>query len=277
MENMGFPTYGFGFGRVDTWQADEGIYWGSEHQMFPGNKSDGNRYNGSLDLSDRASKLEAPLGDVAMGLIYVDPRGPHGIPDTKASALDSRMTFGRMGMDDEETVALIAGGHAFGKTHGAVTGDHIGPEPNAAGIQLQGLGWKNDYKSGVGNFSYTSGLEVIWSETPTKWSNGASTDESRYTPANSVEFLKSLLNNNWTLVKSPDGAPQWEALDHVANYPDPFIKGKFRRPTMLTSDLGLRDDPIYYNISKTFLDDFDYFTDKFALAWCKYLVAQGMR
>ncbi|KAK5991620.1 Catalase-peroxidase 2 [Cladobotryum mycophilum] len=254
MENMGFPTYGFGFGRVDTWQADEGIYWGSEQQMFPGAKSDSDRYNGSTDIYDRSDKLEKPLADVAMGLIYVDPRGPHGTPDPKASALDIRTTFGRMGMDDEETVALIAGGHAFGKTHGAVTGDNIGPEPNSAGIEQQGLGWKNGL--GNGNNTYTSGLEVIWSTTPTKWAN---------------EFLHSLLNNNWTLVKSPDGAPQWEAVNAKEIYPDPFIPGKFRKPTMLTSDLGLRQDPIYNNISTTFLNDFDYFTKKFGLAWYKLL------
>lgn len=172
MENMGFPTYGFGFGRVDTWQSDEGIYWGSEHEFFPGNKSDSARYNGSTDIHDRADKLESSLADTNMGLIYVDPRGPHGIPDPKASALDIRTTFGRMGMDDEETVALIAGGHAFGKTHGAVAGHHIGPEPNAAGIEQQGLGWKNSFGTGSGNSTYTSGLEVIWSTTPTKWGNG---------------------------------------------------------------------------------------------------------
>lgn len=172
MENMGFPTYGFAFGRVDTWQADEAIYWGTEHEMFPGNKSDTDRYDGNTDLYDRADKLESPLADTNMGLIYVDPRGPHGTPDPKASAGDIRMTFGRMGMDDAETVALIAGGHAFGKTHGAVEGKNIGSEPNAAGIELQGLGWKNSVGTGAGNVSYTSGLEVIWSTTPTKWGNG---------------------------------------------------------------------------------------------------------
>ncbi|KAK4072002.1 heme peroxidase [Trichoderma sp. SZMC 28012] len=256
MENMGFPTYGFGFGRVDTWQSDEGIYWGGEQEMFPEALNNVVRYNGSTDFTTRADELESPLGAVSMGLIYVDPRGPNGTPDTKASALDIRETFGRMGMDDEETVALIAGGHAFGKTHGAVAGSNIGPEPNAAGIELQGLGWKNSFGTGNADDAYTSGLEVIWSRTPTKWAN---------------EFLFSLLNNNFTLTKSPDGAPQWEALDANASYPDPFIPGKFRRPTMLTSDLGLRDDPIYNNISKTFLNDFDYFTEKFGLAWYKLL------
>jgi catalase-peroxidase len=172
MENMGFPTYGFAFGRVDTWQSDEGIYWGSEQAMFPSNQSNTVRYNGSTDLYNRADKLESPLADTDMGLIYVDPRGPNGIPDPKASTLDTRDTFGRMAMDDEETVALIAGGHAFGKTHGAVPGSWIGPELNAAGLELQGLGWKNSFNTGVGNNTWTSGLEVIWSTTPTKWANG---------------------------------------------------------------------------------------------------------
>jgi catalase-peroxidase len=172
MENMGFPTYGFAFGREDTYQSDEGIYWGSETIFFGKPGSDKERYDGSDDIYARADKLESPLGATNMGLIYVDPEGPANSGDPKASALDIRMTFGRMGMNDEETVALIAGGHAFGKTHGAVDGDKIGPEPNAAPIELQGLGWKNGYGSGTGNESFTSGLEVIWSETPTKWSNG---------------------------------------------------------------------------------------------------------
>lgn len=172
MENMGFPTYGFAFGREDTWQSDEGIYWGSEQEFFPGPGSNKERYNGSTDAYERAENLEEPLSASNMGLIYVDPRGPNGTPDPKASALDIRVTFGRMGMNDEETVALIAGGHAFGKTHGAVSKDFIGPEPNAAGIESQGLGWKNSFNTGVGNNSYTSGLEVIWSKTPTKWANG---------------------------------------------------------------------------------------------------------
>ncbi|CEJ93717.1 Putative Catalase/peroxidase HPI [[Torrubiella] hemipterigena] len=256
MENMGFPSYGFAFGRVDTWQSDEGIYWGSEQDFFPSKKSSADRYGGDEDIYERANKLEDPLGAANMGLIYVDPEGPDGNPDPKASALDIRMTFGRMGMNDEETVALIAGGHAFGKTHGAVPGDKIGPEPNAASIENVGLGWKNGYGTGSGNSSFTSGLEVIWSKTPTKWSN---------------DFLHSLLLNNWTLVTAPGGGKQWEALDAKEEYPDPFIKGKFRRPTMLTSDLGLKADPIYNNISTTFMHDFDYFTEKFALAWYKLL------
>jgi catalase-peroxidase len=270
MENMGFPTYGFGFGRVDTWQSDEGIYWGSEQAMFPSNQSNTYRYNGSTDIYDRADKLESPLGDTDMGLIYVDPRGPNGIPDPMASALDIRETFYRMAMDDEETVALIAGGHAFGKTHGAVPGSYIGPEPNAAGLELQGLGWKNSFNTGVGNNTWTSGLEVIWSRTPTQWANRKFkrpyTDDQLLTnPA--TDFLTSLLTNNWTLVYNY-GSPQWEAVNATAATPDPFIPGKFHKSTMMTSDLALLHDPIYNNISQTFLNDFAYFTEKFGLAWC---------
>ncbi|KAJ4157963.1 uncharacterized protein LMH87_008512 [Akanthomyces muscarius] len=256
MENMGFPTYGFAFGRVDTWQSDEGIYWGSEQEFFPSKKSSADRYNASTDINERADKLESPLAASNLGLIYVNPEGPDGTPDPKASAKDIRMTFGRMGMDDEETVALIAGGHAFGKTHGAVSGDNIGSEPNAAPLEQQGLGWKNSFKSGVGNYSYTSGLEVIWSRTPTKWAN---------------DFIFSLLSHNWTIVTSPGGAKQWEATGANASYPDPFDPHKFHKPTMLTSDLALRYDPTYKNISETFLHDFEYFTEKFALAWYKLL------
>lgn len=166
------PTYGFGAGRVDTWQADEGVYWGSEKYMFPAEPgSNYHRYNGSTDIFARAYTLESPLADSNMGLIYVDPEGPNGIPDPLASARDTRMTFSRMGMNDEETVALIAGGHAFGKTHGAVPKKYIGPEPNAASIDQQDLGWHNSFRSGDADWTYTSGLEVIWSKTPTKWDN----------------------------------------------------------------------------------------------------------
>ncbi|KAI0164919.1 catalase D [Xylariaceae sp. FL1272] len=257
MENMGFPTYGFAFGRVDTWQSDEGVYWGAETEFFPGADSDGPRYNGSDDIYDRADKLESPLGATNMGLIYVNPEGPAGSSDPDAAALDIRMTFGRMGMDDEETVALIAGGHAFGKTHGAVDGDNIGAEPNAAAIELQGLGWKNSFESGVGTNAFTSGLEVIWSKTPTQWGN---------------EFLTSLFKNKWTLVDAPAaGHKQWEALNATANYPDPFVSGNFHRPTMLTSDLALIHDAKFKKIAQTYLKDFDYFTEKFALAWYKLL------
>lgn len=191
LENMGFPTFGFAFGRVDTWQADEGIYWGSEPAMFPDEKSNKDRYNGSEDFPARADKLEGGLGAVNLGeianlcitwlqitilicqpgLIYVNAEGADGNPDPLISALDIRTTFGRMGMDDEETVALIAGGHAFGKAHGAVPTSFVGPEPNAAPIEQQDLGWKNSFNTGVGNNSHTSGLEVIWTRTPTQWTN----------------------------------------------------------------------------------------------------------
>jgi catalase-peroxidase len=255
MTNMGFPPHGFAAGRVDTWQADEGIYWGSEVEMFSSEPGSNNiRYNGSTDIYARADTLESPLADTNMGLIYVDPEGPSGIPDPKASALDIRETFTRMAMNDEETVALIAGGHAFGKTHGAVPGSFIGPEPNAASIVEQQLGWKNSFKSGYADNTYTSGIEVIWSNTPTKWAN---------------EYLHSLLTRNFTLTKSPAGAHQWECLSCNASYPDPFKPHVFHRPKMLTSDLALKYDPIYKNISETFYKDFNLFTKKFGLAWCK--------
>ena len=172
IENMGLPLYGFAFGRVDTWQADEGIYWGSEDAMYGAADSNRDRYNGSTDITGRAALLEKPLSATNMGLIYVDPEGPSGQPIPAASALDIRTTFGRMGMNDEETVALIGGGHTFGKTHGAVASEYVGPEPNAADIELQGLGWHNSFKSGVAEYARTSGIEVIWTRTPTNWSNG---------------------------------------------------------------------------------------------------------
>jgi catalase-peroxidase len=255
MVNMGFPPHGFGAGRVDTWQADEGIFWGAEVEQFPSEPGSNNiRYNYSTDIFARADKLESPLADTNMGLIYVDPQGPNSIPDPKASALDIRMTFGRMGMDDEETVSLIAGGHAFGKTHGAVANKYIGPEPNAASIVEQQLGWINSFGSGNADDTSTSGIEVIWSNTPTKWAN---------------EYLHSLLTRNFTLTKSPAGAYQWECLQCNASYPDPFKPNVFHRPKMMTSDLALKYDPIYKNISETFYKDFNLFTEKFALAWCK--------
>ncbi|KAI1333339.1 catalase D [Xylariaceae sp. FL0255] len=258
LENMGLPTYGFAFGRIDTWQSDEGVYWGSETEFFPGAGSDDYRYDGSNDLTARASKLESPLADTNMGLIYVDPEGSAGSGDPNATALDIRETFGRMGMDDEETVALIAGGHAFGKTHGMLAGNaSVGPEPNAAAIELQGLGWKSNFGSGVADDSFTSGLEVIWSKTPTKWGN---------------DYLESLIHNKWTLVDAPAaGHRQWEALNGTQDYPDPFIPGKFRKPTMMTSDIALISDPSYINITNTFLNNFEYFGEKFALAWYKLL------
>ncbi|KAI2638570.1 bifunctional catalase-peroxidase cat2 [Xylaria nigripes] len=257
MENMGFPTYGFGFGREDTWQSDEGIYWGSETAFFGNPGSHTERYNGNNDIYTRADRLETPLASTDMGLIYVNPEGPSGSSDPKASALDIRETFTRMGMDDEETVAVIAGGHAFGKTHGAVNGTYIGPEPMAAPIELQGLGWKNSFGTGTGVNAYTSGLEVIWTPNPTKWSN---------------EYFNSLFGNNWTKAPSPAaGHVQWEAVDGPSIYPDPFIANKTRKPTMLTSDIAFLHDESFLNISKTFHNDFDYFTKTFARAWFKLI------
>lgn len=255
MTNMGFPPHGYAAGRVDTWQADEGIFWGAEVEQFPKEPGSNNiRYNGSTNIKERAYDLESPLADTNMGLIYVDPQGPNGIPDPLASAYDTRMTFSRMGMDDEETVALIAGGHAFGKTHGAVAAKYIGPEPNAAPITEQDLGWKNSYGNGYADNTYTSGIEVIWSNTPTKWAN---------------EYLHSLLTRNFTLTKSPAGAHQWECVYCNASYPDPFKPNVFHRPKMMTSDLALKVDPSYKKISESFLGNFTLFTEKFGLAWCK--------
>ncbi|KAK3368400.1 heme peroxidase [Podospora didyma] len=252
LEQMGFPVLGFGAGRADTWQADESVYWGSETTFVP----EGNdiRYNGSTDFAARASKLEEPLGATHMGLIYVNPQGPNATPDPKLSALDIRTAFGRMGMNDSETVALIAGGHAFGKTHGA-SSTELGPPPEGALIEQQGLGWANSFGTGSGDDAITSGLEVIWSKTPTKWSNG---------------FLNSLFKNTWTLTKSPAGAWQFIALNSTVDYPDPFNK-TFRHATMLVSDLALREDPIYSAIAKSWVDDFPALTNAFAAAWFKLL------
>lgn len=250
LEDMGFPTFGYGGGRVDTWQADEAIYWGSEETFFPKGNSD--RYNGSTDFSARAENLEVPLAATHMGLIYVNPEGPDASSDPAASALDIRTTFGRMGMNDEETVALIAGGHAFGKTHGAFNGSEVGGAPEAADLGEQQLGWAGSFKEGTGSF--TSGLEVTWSKTPTKWSNN---------------FLESLFHNEWSLVESPGGAHQWEALNATANYPLPFDNSSFQKPRMLTSDLALLHDPIYSNISQVYLANFTKLTDDFSRAWYK--------
>ncbi|KAJ1325274.1 catalase-peroxidase [Microdochium nivale] len=252
LETMDFPTLGFAAGRIDTWQSDEAIYWGAETTFVP--KGNDKRYNGSTDIYERAAKLESPLGSTHMGLIYVNPEGPDGKPDPKASALDIRMTFGNMGMNDSETVALIAGGHAFGKTHGAVKNSNIGAAPEAAPLGEMGLGWHNSVGSGVAEFSTTSGLEVIWTKTPNKWSN---------------DFLSSLINNNWTLVTSPGGAHQWEALDGTVDYPDPFDKTKFRRATMLTSDLALIHDDIYRPIAENFQKNPEQLALAFREAWFK--------
>ena len=260
LESMGFKTFGFAGGRPDTWEADQSAYWGGEKTMFPaGNdvryapENDAEK-NKQSDL--RTRDLESPLAASHMGLIYVNPEGPDGNPDPIAAARDTRITFGRMAMNDEETVALIAGGHTFGKTHGAGPADKVGPEPEAAGLENQGLGWSNGYKSGVGADAITSGLEVTWSKTPTKWSHN---------------FLEYLFKFEWELTKSPAGANQWVAKNVGDIIPHAFDANKKQRPTMLTTDLGLRYDPIYEKISRRFLENPDQFADAFARAWFKLL------
>ena len=242
LESMGFKTFGFGGGRADVWEPEEDVYWGAESTWL-GDK----RYSGDRDL-------EQPLAAVQMGLIYVNPQGPNGHPDALGSARDIRETFARMAMNDEETVALIAGGHTFGKTHGAASADHVGREPEAAGLAEQGLGWANSYGSGKGAHTITSGLEVTWSTTPTKWSNN---------------YFENLFRYEWELVKSPAGANQWVAKDAAATVPDAFDATKKHRPTMLTSDIALRADPAYEKISRRFLANPDQFAEAFARAWFK--------
>ncbi|SFT53077.1 catalase-peroxidase [Lishizhenia tianjinensis] len=242
LESMGFETVGFAAGREDVWEPEANVYWGMEQEWL-GDK----RYS-----EDR--ELENPLAAVQMGLIYVNPEGPNGNPDPKLAAHDIRETFGRMGMNDEETVALIAGGHTFGKTHGAGPADHVGPEPEAAGIEEQGLGWKSSYKSGKGADAITSGLEVTWTSTPAKWSH---------------DFFKSLFENEWELVKSPAGAHQWQAKNPEKMYPHAFDKDKTVAPTMLTTDLSLREDSIYAVISRRFYENPAEFEKAFAKAWFK--------
>ncbi len=243
LEQMGFKTFGFAGGRTDVWEPEVDVYWGSEKKWL----DDKNRYSG-----DR--KLENPLAAVQMGLIYVNPEGPNGVPDPVASAKDIRETFGRMGMNDEETVALIAGGHTFGKTHGKGPASNVGPEPEAAGIEEQGLGWKSTYKSGKGKDAITSGLEVTWTATPIRWGIG---------------YLQLLFNNEWTLEKSPAGANQWIAKDSPNIIPDAFDKNVFHKPTMLTTDIALRADPIYEKISRNFLENPEVFAKAFAKSWFK--------
>jgi len=242
LESTGFKTFGFGGGRADVWEPESNVYWGSESKWL-----EDKRYTGDREL-------ENPLAAVQMGLIYVNPEGPNGNPDPVAAAKDIRETFGRMGMNDEETVALIAGGHTLGKTHGAGPASHVGKEPEAADITEQGLGWKSDYKSGKGADAITSGLEVIWTPTPDKWSH---------------MFFSMLFNNEWELTKSPAGAHQWVAKDAEAFFPDAFDKEKKHKPTMLTTDLSLRMDPVYEKISRNFLENPDQFDDAFARAWFK--------
>jgi len=245
LESMGFKTFGFGGGREDIWEAEEDIYWGSEKEWLGDN-----RYTGDRDL-------ENPLGAVQMGLIYVNPQGPNGNPDPIAAANDIRETFGRMAMNDEETVALIAGGHTFGKTHGAADADkYVGVEPEGATIEEQGLGWKNKYKSGKAEDTITSGLEGTWTTTPTKWSNN---------------FFENLFGYEWELTKSPAGAYQWKPLNSggEGTVPDAHDSSKTHTPIMLTTDLSLRMDPVYEPISRKFYENPDIFADAFARAWFK--------
>ena len=245
LESMGFKTFGFGGGREDIWEAEEDIYWGSEKEWLGDN-----RYTGDRDL-------ENPLGAVQMGLIYVNPQGPNGNPDPIAAAHDIRETFGRMAMNDEETVALIAGGHTFGKTHGAADADkYVGVEPEGATIEEQGLGWKNKYKSGKAGDTITSGLEGTWTTTPTKWSNN---------------FFENLFGYEWELTKSPAGAYQWKPLNNTGEgtVPDAHDSSKNHTPIMLTTDLSLRMDPLYEPISRKFYENPDIFADAFARAWFK--------
>ncbi len=242
LESMGFQTFGFSGGRVDVWEPESDVYWGKETQWLAENRYSGDR------------ELENPLAAVQMGLIYVNPEGPNGNPDPVAAARDIRETFKRMGMNDEETVALVAGGHTFGKTHGKGPASHVGPEPEAAAIEEQGLGWTSSYGTGKGKDAITSGLEVTWTGTPTKWGHG---------------FFKILFNNEWELTKSPAGAHQWVAKNAKATIPDAFDPEVKHLPTMLTTDLSLRFDPAYERISRNFMENPDAFADAFARAWFK--------
>ncbi|AJY20021.1 catalase/peroxidase HPI [Burkholderia multivorans] len=246
LESMGFKTFGYAGGRPDTWEPDD-VYWGSEKIWLELSGGPNSRYSGNREL-------ENPLAAVQMGLIYVNPEGPDGNPDPVAAARDIRETFARMAMNDEETVALIAGGHTFGKTHGAGPASSVGPEPEAAALEQQGLGWQSTFGTGKGKDAITSGLEVTWTSTPTKWSN---------------DFFKHLFSYEWELTKSPAGAHQWVAKDAEAVIPDAFDPAKKHRPTMLTTDLALRFDPEYEKISRRFYEHPDQFADAFARAWFK--------
>jgi catalase-peroxidase len=242
LESMGFKTFGFGGGRKDVWEPDEDIFWGPEGKWLADE-----RYSGKRDL-------QKPLAAVQMGLIYVNPEGPNGKPDPVAAAVDIRETFARMAMNDEETVALIAGGHTFGKTHGAGDATLVGAVPEGADIEEQGLGWKSKFGTGKGIDAITGGPEVVWTQTPTKWSN---------------HFFENLFNNEWELTKSPAGAYQWQAKGGAATIPDAYDPSKRRVPTMLTTDLALRVDPVYEKISRRFYENPDQLADAFARAWYK--------
>ncbi|MBO9617709.1 MAG: catalase/peroxidase HPI [Niabella sp.] len=267
LESMGFKTLGFAGGREDVWEPDEDVYWGSETTWLGGDiryahgGDPGVEKNGGVVIADdkgdgdlHSRNLEKPLAAVQMGLIYVNPEGPDGNPDPIAAAKDIRDTFGRMAMNDEETVALIAGGHTFGKTHGAGSATHVGKVPEEAGIEEQGLGWSSSFGSGKGADAIGSGLEVTWTQTPTQWDNN---------------FFETLFGYEWELTKSPAGAHQWVAKDADAITPDAFDSAKKHKPTMLTTDLSLRFDPEYGKISKHFLENPDAFADAFAKAWFK--------
>lgn len=264
LESMGFKTLGFGGGRADTWEPDQDVYWGRETKWLGGDVrysqgSPGVEGRGVLVKDDdskapESRDLENPLAAVQMGLIYVNPEGPDGKPDPVASARDIRDTFGRMGMDDEETVALIAGGHTFGKTHGAAPADNVGAEPEAEDLAAQGFGWHNKHGSGKGADAITSGLEVTWTRTPTQWSN---------------DYFEFLFGHEWELTKSPAGAHQWVAKNAEPSIPHAFDASRKLLPTMLTSDLALRFDPAYEAISRRFLANPDQFADAFARAWFK--------
>lgn len=274
LESMGFKTFGYSGGRPDVWEPDEDVYWGSENKWLGGDTRYG-KDNAPMEApgdgplvaepgkneesrTDNGRNLENPLAAVQMGLIYVNPEGPDGEPDPVRSAIDIRETFGRMAMNDEETVALIAGGHAFGKTHGAGPADNVGAEPEAAGLEEQGFGWKNRFGTGKGPDTITSGLEVTWTTTPTKWSNN---------------YLENLFGFEWELTKSPAGAHQWTPKNGggAGTIPDAHDPSKRRNPTMLTSDLALRFDPIYEPISRRFLANPEQLADAFARAWYKLI------
>jgi catalase-peroxidase len=270
LETMGFKTFGFAGGREDTWEPDQDVYWGREKTWLGGDVRYGKGAAGSdgegvivadaelhgkeASRVDHGRNLENPLGAVQMGLIYVNPEGPDGNPDPVAAAHDIRATFARMAMNDEETVALIAGGHTFGKTHGAGPADNVGPEPEATDLENLGLGWKSSFGTGKGGDTISSGLEVTWTSTPTKWGNG---------------FFENLFNHEWELTKSPAGAHQWVAKDADATIPHAHDPSQKLRPTMLTTDLSLRLDPAYEKISRRFLAHPEQFADAFARAWFK--------
>ncbi len=265
LESMGFKTFGFAGGREDLWEAQEDVYWGAETSWLGNDDryakgAEGAAGHGVVSSDEdpgrkiHSEKLEKPLAAAHMGLIYVNPEGPDGNPDPIAAAHDIRVTFGRMAMNDEETVALIAGGHSFGKTHGASSSDHVGKEPEATDIAAQGFGWHNSFGSGKGADTITSGLEVIWTKTPTQWSNN---------------FFENLFAFEWELTKSPGGAHQWVAKNADAVIPDAYDAAKKHLPRMLTTDLSLRLDPAYEKISRHFLENPDAFADAFARAWFK--------